>query len=85
MLKIVLISAAVIYGFIYLIMAVRTKKPFKTIFMFALFGILALLAVNFTSKYSGIHLPVNEYTISATAVFGLPGTVFLLLLRMIFI
>lgn len=84
MLKIILISASVIYAFIYLLLAVRTKKPFKTIFMYALAGILALFAVNFTSKYSGIYLPINQYTISSSTVFGLPGTVFLLLLRFVF-
>lgn len=85
MLKIVVISAAVVYGFIYFILAVRTKKPFKTIFLFSFLGILSLLAVDITSKYSGVYLPVNQYTCLSSGIFSLPGTVFLLLLKIVFI
>lgn len=85
MLQIVFISLAVIYGFIYLILAAKTGRPFKTILFFSAAGVLGLVLVNVTARYSGIYLPVNAYTVGTGTVLGLPGTVSLLLLRMIFL
>ena len=85
MLKIIIICFFVIYGFLYLIFAVRTNKPIKTISFFAFLGIVGLAAVNITSKFSGVYIPVNVYTLGSSAFFGLPGTISLLLLKMMFI
>lgn len=85
MLQIVFIVLAVIYGFVYLILAAKTGRPFKTVLLFAAAGIVGLLAVNLMAKYSGVSVPVNAFTVSAGAALGLPGTVGLLLLRMIFL
>ena len=84
MFKIVFIICAFVYGFIYLILAAKTGKPFKTMFLFALAGIMGLFIVNLTSKYSGIYLPLNYVTVGSSSAFGLVGTVGLLLVRMIF-
>lgn len=84
MLKTFLICICVIYGFLYFIFAVGTKKPFKTIFLYAFLGIAGLAVVNLTAKYSGVYIPVNAYTLGSSAALGLPGTIGLLILRMIF-
>ena len=84
MLKIIFICLCVIYGFLYFIFAIGTNKPIKTIFFFAFWGIAGLTVVNFTFKFSGVYIPVNAYTLSTSAVLGLPGTLSLLLLKMIF-
>ena len=84
MLKTVFICLLVIYGFIYLILAVGTKKPFKTIFFYAFLGVLGLAIVNLTAKFSGVYIPVNAYTLGSSAALGLPGTIGLLILRIIF-
>lgn len=85
MLKIIFICLLVIYGFLYFIFAVGTNKPFKTIVLYAFLGVLGLAAVNLTSNFSGVYIPVNAYTLGSSAALGLPGTISLLLLRMIFI
>lgn len=85
MLKIIFICFCVMYGFLYLIFAAGTNKPFKTIFFYAFLGILGLAAVNLTSKFSGVYIPVNAYTLGSAGALGLPGTISLLLLKMIFI
>jgi len=84
MLKIIFICACLIYGFLYFIFAAETKKPFKTIFFYAFLGLLGLVAVNLTAKFSGVYIPINAYTLSSSAALGLPGTVSLLILRIIF-
>ncbi len=84
MLKTVFICLLVIYGFIYLILAVGTKKPFKTIVLYAFMGVATLTMINLTSKFSGVYIPVNAYTLGSSAALGLPGTIGLLFLRIIF-
>lgn len=85
MFKIIFIVLSVIYGFLYLIFAAKTKKPFKTIFFYAFLGLLGLILTNLTSTFSGIHIPVNAYSLGCSAALGLPGTIGLLILRIIFI
>ena len=85
MLKIIFICLCVIYGFLYFIFAAGTNKPFKTIVFYAFLGLIGLIAVNLTSKFSGVYIPINAYTLGASSALGLPGTISLLLLRMIFI
>lgn len=85
MFKIIFIVVSVIYGFLYLIFAAKTKKPFKTIFFYAFLGLLGLILTNLTSTFSGVHIPVNAYSLGCSAALGLPGTIGLLILRIIFI
>ena len=85
MFKIIFILVSVIYGFLYLIFAAKTKKPFKTVFFCAFMGLLGLILTNITSTFSGVHIPVNTYSLGCSAALGLPGTIGLLILRIIFI
>ena len=85
MLKIIFICLLVIYGFLYFIFAAGINKPFKTILFYAFLGVIGLAAVNLTSKFSGVYIPVNAYTLGSSAALGLPGTVSLLLLKILFI
>lgn len=85
MLKTIFICLCVIYGFLYLLFAVATNKPFKTIFFFAFLGVLGVVVVNLTAKYSGVYIPINSYSLGTSAALGLPGTIGLLVLRIIFI
>lgn len=84
MFKIIFISICFIYAFLYFIFAVKTKKPFKTIFLYAFIGLLGLILVNLTSKFSGVTIPINGYTLGFSSALGLPGTVCLLILKTIF-
>ncbi len=83
-LKIALLVLAIIYGLVYIILAICGKKPFKTIIITALCGILSLAAVNLTSRFTGVHIPLNAYTVATSAAGGFPAATALLLLRMLF-
>ncbi|MEE1026649.1 MAG: pro-sigmaK processing inhibitor BofA family protein [Acutalibacteraceae bacterium] len=85
MFKIIFILVSVIYGFLYLIFAAKTKKPFKTVFFYAFLGLFGLILTNLTASFSGVHIPVNAYSLGCSAALGLPGTIGLLILRIIFI
>lgn len=85
MFKIIFTLVSVIYGFLYLIFAAKTKKPFKTVFFYAFLGLFGLILTNLTASFSGVHIPVNAYSLGCSAALGLPGTIGLLILRIIFI
>ena len=79
-LAIISIFILVILGF-----AVRTKKPFKILLFNSFLGIVSLAIINLTAKFSGVYIPVNEYTVTGCGIFGIPGMLFFLILRFIFI
>ena len=85
MIKIIFICLCLIYVFLYFIFAAGTKKPFKTIFFYAFLGLFGIAAVNITTHFSGVHIPINAYTLGTSAILGLPGTISLLILRIIFL
>lgn len=85
MIKIVLISLLVIYFLIYLLLAAKTGKPFKTMFLYSFLGVLGMTLVNVFSYLSGVYIPINGYSVGFSAALGLPGTVTLLIVRLIFL
>ena len=84
MLKTIIICLCALYGFLYFLFAILTQKPFKTIFTFAFLGISALALIDLTARFSGVYIPINSYTLGTSAALGLPGTIGLLVLRVIF-
>ena len=60
----------------------KTTHPIKN----ALFGFVSggagLLAVNLASGFTGVMLACNFATVAASLILGLPGVVFMLILRM---
>ena len=46
-----------------------------------LLGLAALLAVNLTSKYTGLHLGFNLFNGLTAGILGVPGVVLLLLVQ----
>jgi len=56
------------------------KGIFKTMFQ----GLISLIAVNVTGLATGVTLSVNWYTLSAVTIFGLPGTITLTIMKLIF-
>ena len=71
------LCAVCIIGF-----CIGSKKPFKYLLLNLLSGVIALAAVNLTTRFSGVHIPVNPYSAGAGAVFGIPAVFGLLILRL---
>lgn len=65
--------------------AIKSRKFFKTIFLNAILGILAVAVLNLTSGFSGVYIPLNYYSAGTSAVLGLPGVLGLLVANFIFI
>lgn len=83
-LKIFSIILAVLYAIIMLYFCYKNGRIFKTLAVFAISGLVTLVIVNISSTFTGIGIPVNLWTVGSSSVFGLPGVLGLLILRMFF-
>lgn len=83
-LKYVCIGVLTVGAAALLIFCIRGGKPFKYMLINALAGITALIAINFTARFSGVHIPINEWTAAGSAIYGIPAVCGFLFLPMIF-
>lgn len=70
-------------GFSLLILHIKSHKMIKSVFLNALLGFAAIAAVNLTQKFTGVHIPLNWYTVGGCGIFGLPCVCGIILLQII--
>ncbi len=78
----VLIILGITYIYI-LVLSIKSRKPFKFLFLNALSGVLIICLIRFTQKYSGVFLPINQYTIIGCSTLGIPAVIGFLILNFI--
>lgn len=81
--KTVLISVVSVFGLGILFFYIKSRRPLRSAAINALSGILALVLVNLTSKFTGVHIPVNIYTVPSSFVFGIPAVCALIIFQTI--
>ncbi len=79
------IAVIAIGALVLLIFAVKTGKPFKSLILNAFIGITVMAVIDLTAKFTGVHIPVNWYTVTGSAVFGIPAVCGYLILPLIFL
>ena len=62
---------------------IKSHKFFKTLLFNAFIGVCVLAIIDLTAKFAGMFIPINPYTVTGSAVFGLPAVVFFLVLQVI--
>ncbi len=62
----------------------KNKRPFKRSFISMSVGLLTLLAVNLTSTFTGVYIPVSLFSILISLVGGVPGVTLILALNLFF-
>lgn len=72
-LGIITICVFCVFTLILLFLHIKSRRPVRSVAINALIGILAIAAVNLTAQFSGVHIPINVYTVPFSAVFGLPA------------
>ena len=68
-----------------IIFSFRGKRPFRTMMITALLGLLTLTIVCISGIFTGVSLPINAWTVSCSALGGIPGVITLLILKIIFV
>lgn len=84
MLQYVFYAGGAVCALALIIFAFRGKRPFRTMMVTALCGLLALALVCISGIFTGVTLPVNPWTVICSVLGGLPGVASLLILRIIF-
>ncbi len=62
----------------------KNKRPFKRSFISMCVGLLTLLAVNLTSSFTGVYIPVSLFSILISLIGGVPGVTLILALNLFF-
>ncbi len=71
-----------ITAIIIIIFAMRSGKPLKSLLINAMLGIAALAVVDITTRFTGVHIPINQWTAVGSAVYGIPCVCGLLVLQL---
>ena len=66
-----------------LVLHIKSHKLIKSIFLNAILGFTAVAVINLTQKFTGVHIPLNWYTVGGSGVFGLPCVCGIVLLQII--
>lgn len=78
------IALAVLCGLVLLIFAFKSGKPLRILLLNALLGISVLILINLTTRFTGVHIPINRWTAGFSAGFGIPAVGLFVMLPLIF-
>lgn len=81
--KFLILAAIAVILFIYIRHFSACKNPFTSALKSSLGGVASFMAVNSLSFFTGVSVAVNYITVAVTALLGVPGTIMLLLLKLI--
>ncbi|HAQ63490.1 MAG: pro-sigmaK processing inhibitor BofA family protein [Clostridia bacterium] len=73
-----------IAGLFILISMVRSGRFFSALIITALQGITALFSADFIGSFIGVNLSVNAFTITLSALGGIPAVILLLISGVLF-
>ena len=80
---ILIIGALAVCALTVLIYMKKSGRFIKSLFVSAIQGFAALLAVNAAGTMTGVTLPLNAITLGSSAVFGTPGVIMNLIAQII--
>lgn len=84
--NIILIAAVAVlsvFSLALLVFHIKSRRPIRSILLNAALGIAALAVINLTARFSGVHIPINWFSVGGSSIFGLPAVLSLLILQMI--
>ena len=70
-------------AFILLVLHIKSRKFIRSIFLNAFLGFAAIVVINLTQKFTGVHIPINWWTVGGCGVLGLPCACAIILLQIL--
>ena len=64
-------------GIVIMFTMIKTHRFFRSLFMSAMQGVIALFSVNFIGGFIGLHLSLNLFSLLVSCISGLPGVILL--------
>lgn len=83
--KTIFICLAALYAVAFLFFAFKTGKPLKTILINIFVGLAAFTVLNLCSKYTGVALGVNGWSLLCAGAAGVPGVALMVLMRILWL
>lgn len=80
---IILIILLSIFFLTILLFAIKSRNFFKTLLFNAFLGMCVLAIIDLTGKFTGIFIPINEYSVAGSGTFGIPAVCGFLILQII--
>lgn len=65
-------------------LAIRSRKLLRLILLNGVLGLVSLFVIYLTKKFTAFLLPINEWTVAGSSVFGISGVVGMVILPFIF-
>ncbi len=78
----ILFGTFIVFGIIHY--AAKNKRPFKRALLSMLCGLVTLLAVNLTSGFTNVYIPISLLSLLVSVIGGVPGVALLLVLNLFF-
>lgn len=83
MFKYLIIICFSVYAIIFLWLCSKTKHFFKTLILNVFIGIISLVILCLTYKFTGLKFNINRLTVLVSSTMGIPGILTLLMLNFI--
>ncbi len=81
LIKIIFITVVCIYLSLLITFAILTKRPLKALLYNSILGLFFFIIVDLTSFFTGIWIPINDFTVIISALGGCPGVILLIIAR----
>lgn len=72
-----------IYCLVYLFFLFKLKNPFKNFVLNVIIGISALLLIYLIRRFTGVFIPINQWTVLSSAIGGLPAICGILIIQIL--
>ena len=69
----IIIAVLSVFALIIMFFHIKSRRPLRSAAINAFLGLAALAAVNLTTRFTGVRIPINIYTLPGAAIFGIPA------------
>ncbi len=80
---IISLLVAVVFSVWLIVICAKSKKPIKCFFVLLFLGLACLFAINLLSRFTGVKIPINIYTVGVGSMLSVPGIIGLLIMNIL--
>ena len=81
----IILASGVISLLLIFYLLFKSKNFVKLIFLNMILGAVSLIILKFISKFTGVEIWINQFTMSSSLIFGIPAVITLIIFNLIFI
>ena len=81
--KVFFIAVFSVFLLVLLFFYIKSHKFFKMLIFNAFLGLSLLAIINLTSKFTGLYIPINWYSVGGISVFSVPAICLILVAQIL--